>query len=237
MDNCVTPACDTPSATPHNTALSHAEIHDALVEKRAVIVGCFVVDNETGEIIGEYAQTLASHALSRPSPHRAPDEVLSVDEWEDYLRQHVDRRKLPPHTTHALYYVQDTALGEHFRKSGDYRVSKPMMMLLLQLHELVLYRNVIVMSQTDLSTHLAVAESNLSAKLAKLVEAGLLKVFTSRNGDMRKGEIKLLINPWLVFRGSDALRDNAVKTWYRHQMRRDSQARDHDHVAAVPIAA
>ncbi|MCY1378778.1 hypothetical protein D9M69_664410 [compost metagenome] len=129
------------------------------------------------------------------------------------------------------------ALGKYFRKSGDYRVSKPMMTLLLQLHELVLYRNVIVMSQADLSKHLEVAESNLSAKLAKLVEAGLLKVFTSRNGEMRKSEIKLLINPWLVFRGSDALRDNAVKTWYRHQMRRASQTGNHDHVAAVPIAA
>ncbi|MFI8609022.1 hypothetical protein ACIGFL_11970 [Pseudomonas sp. NPDC077649] len=228
MENRVIPSCNTPSNTPHITGPSLAAIHAAIIEKRADVVGGFIVDIKTGEIIGEYIQSPTPLTPFHPSFHRAPDEVLSVDEWADYLKQHVDRRKLPTHTTHALYAAQDMALGMRFRKGGNSQISKPMLALLLQLHELVLYRNVIVMPQADLSERLGVAESNLLTKLAKLVDAGLLKVFTSRSGAMRKGEVKLLLNPWLVFRGSDPLRDAAVDTWYRHTMRQDSQARGHD---------
>ncbi len=246
MDNCVTPnSCDTPSTIQDVTGYELPDIHLALVEKRADLVNGFIVDKETGEILGEYAQASASHTLSRPRPHKAPDECLSVDDWHNYRDQHVDRRELPSHTKSALLDAQDAALGERFRNGEDYRISRPMMALLLKLHEIALYRNVIVMTQTDLSKHLEVNESNLSAKLAKLVEAGLLRVFTSRTGNMRKGEIKLLINPRLVFRGNDYLQGNAIETWYRHQtveaghqIQHDSQFVMHDHrVRPVQIAA
>lgn len=224
MQDYASPTCLTPGQPLRKTKFSPAEIHTALIEQLAVVVDDFVVNKETGEIMGEYIRTPATYTQSRPLQHRAPDEVLSVDEWEAYISEHVDRRKLPANTTHALYDAQDMALGVRFRNGASYLISKPMMTLLLRLHELVRYRNVIVASITSISKHLGVAESNLSAKLAKLVEAKLIKVFTSRNGGMRMGEIKILIQPKLMFRGSDSLKDSAINSWYRDQIHIDSQS-------------
>ncbi|MNI95709.1 hypothetical protein D3C73_1540260 [compost metagenome] len=52
-------------------------------------------------------------------------------------------------------------------------------------------------------------------KLKVLEEANMLRVTTSRNGNIRTGEIKLVINPRLVFRGSDSTREAYLKDWYR----------------------
>ena len=78
-----------------------------------------------------------------------------------------------------------------------------------------MYHNVIFMTQATLAKALGAAESNLMKKLKVLEEVNLLRVTTSRNGDIRTGEIKLAINPRLVFRGSDVARERYVSDWYR----------------------
>ncbi|MNT99089.1 hypothetical protein D3C72_2418460 [compost metagenome] len=52
-------------------------------------------------------------------------------------------------------------------------------------------------------------------KLKVLEEANMLRVTTSRSGNIRTGEIKLAINPRLVFRGDDSTRRGYVEDWYR----------------------
>jgi len=43
----------------------------------------------------------------------------------------------------------------------------------------------------------------------------MVRVSTSRQGGIRTGEIKLTVNPRLIFRGDDANRDEYIKHWYR----------------------
>lgn len=132
----------------------------------------------------------------------------------DKVLEHIDRRKLPPHTLHSLISVQDEAHGVWRRHGVDYRITAPMMKTLEKLHKLVLYRNVFIMPQSDLAKALDTSASNLMKKLNVLINANLLRASTSRAG-IRKGEIKITINPTLIFRGSDAGRGYYIEKWYQ----------------------
>jgi hypothetical protein len=86
--------------------------------------------------------------------------------------------------------------------------------LLEKLHGLVLYRNVIFMTQADLAKQLGTIESNLIKKLRVLMDANMLIVRTSRD-HIRSGEIKLIINPRLIFRGYEEAKARYIVEWYR----------------------
>jgi len=81
----------------------------------------------------------------------------------------------------------------------------------------VLFRNVVIMSQADLAKALSTSESNLTKKLKTLIDSNAVRVSTSRSGsgDIRKGEIKLTINPRLIFRGGGYTRNRYIDEWYR----------------------
>ncbi|WP_441253310.1 replication/maintenance protein RepL [Pseudomonas putida] len=138
----------------------------------------------------------------------------SIDELESHL-SFVDRRKLPPHALHLLRSEVDNAHGEWRRTGLDCRITIPQLRLLEQLHKLILYRNIIITTQADLAKSLGTAESNLMKKLRVLTDSDMLRVWTSRNSSIRKGEIKLSVNPRLVFRGDDYARDEYIETWYQ----------------------
>ncbi|MNC52798.1 Firmicute plasmid replication protein (RepL) [compost metagenome] len=113
----------------------------------------------------------------------------------------------------------------------DYRITLPQQRLLEKLHSLVLYRNVIFMTQADLAGELGTAESNLMKKLRVLMDANMLKVRTSRDG-IRTGEIVLIINPRLVFRGSDNAQARYIREWYRPASGLNCDASDNIAIAA-----
>ncbi|MNN61078.1 hypothetical protein D3C81_1762950 [compost metagenome] len=137
-----------------------------------------------------------------------------MDDFERYLK-FVDRRKLPEHSLHALRDEVDYARGVWCRDGVDCRVTLPQQRLLERLHQLVVCRNVIFMTQADLAKALGTTESNLMKKLRVLETANLLRITTSRNCHFRQGEIKLAINPRFVFRGDDYTRGEYVMDWYR----------------------
>ena len=180
----------------------------ATPSKNLITVDGFVVDKLTGEIVKP--SVFSTPADYQPSLH----DCRSVDDFDRYLK-FVDRRKLPVHTLHPLRDEVDYAYGVWYRTGMDYRVTLPQQRLLERLHQLVAYRNVIFMTQAALASELGTAESNLLKKLRVLEEANLLRVTTSRNGNIRKGEIKLAINPRFVFRGGDYSRGEYVMDWYR----------------------
>lgn len=190
--------------------IAHKSLDKDLV-LRTYIDG-FVVDTATGEILGY--DDKPSVFSERPEYKPELSKCRSADDLNAVL-SHVDRRKLPPHTRRSLIDAQDQAHGVWRRTGVDCRITVPMMNTLSQLHELVLYRNIILMSQADLAKALATSESNLMKKLSTLVRSNMVRVSTSRNGDIRTGEIKLTINPRLIFRGYDANRDKYIKHWYR----------------------
>lgn len=180
----------------------------AIPTKNLITVDVSVVDKLTGEIVKP--SVFSTPAGYQPSLH----DCRSVDDFDRYLK-FVDRRKLPEHALHLLRDEVDYARGVWCRTGMDCRVTLPQQRLLERLHQLVVYRNVIFMTQATLASALGTAESNLMKKLKVLQEANLLRVTTSRNGNIRKGEIKLAINPRFIFRGGDYLRGEYVMDWYR----------------------
>lgn len=170
-----------------------------------------LISPTTGEIFGyDDKPSVFSERLDYKPPL---SECRSADDLEQHLK-HVDRRKLPPHTLHSLIDAQDQAHGVWRRTGMDCRITVPMMNILSKLHDLVLYRNMIIMPQVDLAKALGTSEPNLMKKLSTLINSNMVRVSTSRHGGIRTGEIKLTVNPRLVFRGDDHARERYVKNWY-----------------------
>lgn len=170
-----------------------------------------LISPTTGEIFGY--DDKPSVFSERPDYQPELSRCRSADDLNAVL-SHVDRRKLPQHTMHSLIDAQDQAHGVWRRTGVDCRITVPMMNTLSQLHELVLYRNMIIMTQADLAKALATSESNLMKRLSTLISGNMVRVSTSRYGGIRTGEIKLTINPRLIFRGDDCTREEYVKDWY-----------------------
>ncbi|WP_264311989.1 hypothetical protein [Pseudomonas putida] len=219
------------SNPPSNTASHPTTVHPAILLSQAELevpnarkgkayvapflnVDGLLISPTTGEIFGY--DDKPSAFSERPDYRPELSKCRSADDLEQHLK-YVDRRKLPPHTLHSLTDAQDAGLGTWVRshKQVDCRITVPMMNTLSQLHELVLYRNIILMSQTDLAKALGTTTSNLMNKLSTLISSNMVRVSTSRNGGIRSGEVKLTINPRLIFRGDDAKRDDYIKHWYR----------------------
>jgi len=171
-----------------------------------------IIDKCTGEILGHDD---TPSVLTGPIKYKCElGKCRSIDDFADHL-SFVDRRKLPPQALHLLRSEVDNAHGEWRRTGVDCRITIPQLRLLEQLRKITLYRNIIITTQTDLAKSLGTAESNLMKKLRVLTNSDMLRVWTSRNSSIRKGEIKLSVNPRLVFRGGDYARDEYIKTWYQ----------------------
>ncbi|MEW9861426.1 hypothetical protein [Pseudomonas putida] len=171
-----------------------------------------LISPTTGEIFGY--DDKPSVFSERPDYQPELSRCRSADDLNAVL-SHVDRRKLPPHTLNSLIDAQDQAHGVWRRTGVDCRITVPMMSTLSKLHDLVIYRNIIIMPQADLAKALGTTASNLMKKLGALTSTNMVRVSTSRQGGIRTGEIKLTVNPRLIFRGDDAKRDKYIKHWYR----------------------
>ena len=203
--NPASPSANDSPATPMLTPLLPATI--------LIHVDGLVINRDTGEIYGYDAKSSAY--AGRIDYQHELNACRSVDDLNALLKL-VDRRKLPPHTLHCLTDAQDHAHGEWRRTGTDCRITIPVARILTKLHELVLYRNVIIMTQADLAKSLGTVESNLMKNLKPLIDSNMVRVSTSRvgSGDIRKGEIKLSINPRLIFRGGNFRQEQYMKHWY-----------------------
>lgn len=214
-------ALNTPTTTeptPTTNLLSQAELEAFNARKGKVYAPPFLnvdgllISPTTGEIFGY--DDKPSAFSERPVYGAELSKCLSVDDLNALLK-HVDRRKLPTHSLHSLTDAQDQAHGVWRRTDGDCRITAPMMHTLRKLHGLVIYRNIIIMPQADLAKALGTTASNLMKKLSTLISSNMVRVSTSRNGGIRTGEIKLTVNPRLIFRGDDTKRAYYIKHWYR----------------------
>jgi hypothetical protein len=176
-----------------------------------ISINSLIIDKSTGEIRGHDSKSSAFTGTIKYQGELGA--CRSVDDYQDHL-SFADRRKLPPHELHSLRDEVDYAHGE-WRSTGlDCRITLPQQRLLEKLHGLVLYRNVIFMTQADLAKQLGTIESNLMKKLRVLMDANMLIVRTSRD-HIRSGEIKLIINPRLIFRGYEEAKARYIVEWYR----------------------
>jgi DNA-binding MarR family transcriptional regulator len=177
-----------------------------------ITVDGLVVSKLTGEIHGHDGKTSIFSTPTTAQPSLS--DCRSMDDFTLHLKD-VDRRKLPAHTLHQLRNEVDSARGEWYRTGVDCRITLPQQRLLEKLHQLVIYHNAIFMTQTDLAKALNVDESNLMKKLKVLEQADILRTYTSRNSNIRSREIKLTINPRLIFRGNDQARGRYIADWYK----------------------
>lgn len=180
-----------------------------IASKARLTVDGLIIDKHTGEILGR-PSVFDGRIDYKPELRKC----RSVDDLQDFL-SHIDRRKLPAHEWHSLYDEVDYAHGEWRRTGIDCRITIPQLRLLEKLHSLILYCNVIIMTQADLAKALGTVESNLMKKLRVLMDSNMIRVRTSREGSIRKGEIKLSVNPRLIFRGDDYRRNCYIEDWYR----------------------
>jgi len=174
-------------------------LHPPITVTTLISANSLIIDKRTGEIQGHDSKPSVLTGTIKYQNELGT--CRSVDDYQDHLN-FVDRRKLPPHKLHSLRDEVNYAHGEWRRTGLDCRITLPQQRLLEKLHGLVLYRNVIFMTQTDLAKKLGTVESNLMKKLRVLMDANMLITRTSRDY-IRTGEIKLIINPRLIFRGSD----------------------------------
>lgn len=186
-------------------------LHPPITVTTLISANSLIIDKSTGEILGH-----DSKSSIYTGTIKYQDELgacRSADDYQDHL-SFVDRRKLPPHKLHSLRDEVNYAHGEWRRTGLDCRITLPQQRLLEKLHGLVLYRNVIFMTQTDLAKKLGIVESNLMKKLRVLMDVNMLIVRTSRD-HIRTGEIKLIINPRLIFRGGGKVKARYILEWYR----------------------
>lgn len=186
-------------------------LHPSITATTLISVEGLIIDKRSGEILGHDSKPSAYNGIIKYQGELGA--CRSVDDYQDHL-SFVDRRKLPSHKLHPLRDEVNYAHGEWRRTGLDYRITLPQQRLLEKLHGLVLYRNIIFMTQTDLAIQLGTIESNLMKKLRVLMDANMLIVRTSRD-HIRTGEIKLIINPRLIFRGSDNALARYIPEWYR----------------------
>jgi DNA-binding MarR family transcriptional regulator len=205
-----------------------------ITETTLICVDGLIIDQRTGEFHGYHSNSSVFAGSIKYQSELG--KCRSADDFRDYLR-FVDRRKLPPHELHSLQDTVNYAHGRWRRSGVDCRITLPQQRLLEKLHSLVLYRNVIFMTQADLAKDLGIAESNLMKKLRVLIDANMLKVRTSRDG-IRTGEIMLLINPRLVFRGSAKTKARYTHEWYRPvSSLNDGEAGSNNVTGGIAIAA
>lgn len=185
--------------------------HPSITGTTLISVNGLIIDKLNGEIQGHDSKSSVYTGTIKYQDELGA--CRSVDDFQDHL-SFVDRRKLPSHELHSLRDEVNYAHGEWRRTGLDCRITLPQQRLLEKLHGLVLYRNVIFMTQTDLAKKLGTVESNLMKKLRGLMDVNMLIVRTSRH-HIRTGEIKLIINPRLIFRGADKAKARYILEWYR----------------------
>jgi len=176
-----------------------------------------LVDESTGEIL-TYESLPYKHGEDFPKTVFLSD-VRSVDDMEDFMKHMVDKRKIRGSNTNDLLHFFESCLGHKVLKHGLFGhiegMSVPQYRLLDSLGKIVQYKNVIMTTRKDLCSHLKCRDDNLMKKL-RLVDP-YIKIYTQDAG-IRKGEIKILINPKFFYIYDydlyDLSRNEAVKEWY-----------------------
>lgn len=186
-------------------------LHPSITATNLISVDGLIIDKSTGEIHGHDSKPSTLTGTIKYQSELG--KCRSVDDYMNHL-SFVDRRKVPPHKLHSLRDEINYAHGEWRRIGLNCRITLPQQRLLEKLRDLVLYRNIIFITRPNLAKHLETMESNLMKKLRVLIDANMLIVRTSRD-HIRTGEIKLIINPRLIFRGSDNTLARYIPEWYR----------------------
>lgn len=139
-----------------------------------------------------------------------PMVASSIDEINDWFKLNVDKRKLV--TINRLEDYHDLVCGYGIRTGTSIHMSLPQYKTLTKLIEHVCYQNILFLTRKELCDVLGVRDSNLNTTLKSVSE------FVKRPDGIRRGEVKLFINPLIIYKHLGAYihlsREQAILKWY-----------------------
>lgn len=161
-------------------------------------VGKHLVDLTTGEIINPVYEVVKTQASTDDKRYYSatavcPNDAVDKGQVLDFIKHTVDKRKLKT-VNKVKEYKKESDYGVRTLKQKAF-MSNPQFEVLNTLSTLVVYKNIVLEEKKTLAEKLGVGVNNLDKKL-KTVSAWV----EVDKQNVRKGFIKLLINPSLVFR-------------------------------------
>ncbi len=176
-----------------------------------------IINEETGEIL-EYETVPYEHRTPHPEVLFTFD-IQSVDDMKNYMKKMVDKRKIRGSNNDDLLRFFEGCLSNSILSNEFFATKETMTVaqfkVLRVLCDLIEYKNIIMITRSELCEKLECRDNHLNRKL-KLV-APYIKVYNRKDG-IRRGEIKIEVTPKFqyIFDMSwyDVARDDAIADWY-----------------------
>lgn len=157
-----------------------------------------VVNTETGELGGVYDIAPLSEAkaderlyLSRTSV--SPALMTSLDQVQGWMEVALDKRKVKH--DNSCKQIHDQVCGEAERTRSKPLITLPEYGKLTAVADALTYRNFIIGDVESVCKAIGTTGKKVHRFLETLIEKGLVKVYTSRDG-MSKGQMKVELHPF-----------------------------------------
>ncbi len=161
--------------------------------------------NKEGEILEE-----SPYKGLGKKPVKTLAEITSREDFDKYMKAHVDKRKMIGGESKDLHRVFCDLCGDHALKGTD-KIPNRVYQGLLTLIPLVEYRNIIITSTSDLALGMGVGEKNLRRSIKRLFP--YVRIIEG----MEHGFIQLQIHPAFIwkyeYREYSHSRGEALKYW------------------------
>lgn len=179
------------------------EQHVDILHLIGVRVGDFIVNPDTGEVIGEYSVTPCTDVTIGKEERaymnnitKYPTTVTHLDQLQDWLSVAIDGRKIKKvNDTRA---VHDQICGVAKRDNVPLMVSVPEYGKLDKLVRALTFRNFVIGSVDDVTAALGTNGKKLKRDYQSLIDKGLVKIETSLDG-MLKGQVKVSVHPFFGY--------------------------------------
>lgn len=180
------------------------EQHLDILPLIGVRVGDFIVNPDTGEVIGEYVVTPCIDVTIGKEERaymnnitKYPTTVTHIDQLQDWLSVAIDGRKVKK--VNETRIVHDQICGVAKRDNVPLMVSVPEYGKLDKLCKALTFRNFVIGDIEQVSKDVGVTKSkNLRRDFASLIDKGLVKIETSIDG-MMKGQVKISVHPFFGY--------------------------------------
>lgn len=199
-------------------------VPDDVLAITGVRVGDFIVNSDTGEILGEYT-THKVEPLTKEEKHyftqisKFPQDAKHIEQLQDWLSVAVDGRKVLKFND--CEKIHDAICGDAKRNNKGYSLSVPEYTKLNNLCNELTFMNFLIGDAKVVAKKIKVSShGNIRRDYTSLVEKGLVKVETSLDG-MMVGQVKISVHPYFAYvheKGSfTSSRALCLKNWIKKE--------------------
>lgn len=157
-------------------------------------------DEATGEVSRTYTTTPYAHTGPSQGVFLVPDNAKSSEDLKDICSELGEKSNW------------SMTLGVSSVKDQD----QQSYVYLLKMARLVLFRNILIQRKSKLADLLGIRPDHLSRTLKRMESKGYLRISTDKMFDRR--DIKVLVNPAILWRGNHHLRSLKINSWYSSSM-------------------